>query len=60
MSTEYGEQEYDESALRGVLEEMTPENARVVWMSKEFQASPMQLLALGWSRSAIAHPLQVA
>ena len=37
-------QEYDGSALRGVLEEMTPENARVVWMSKNFQASPMQLL----------------
>ena len=48
----HGGQEYDGSALRNVLEEMTPGNARVVWMSKDFQASPMQLLPVGWMPQA--------
>ena len=30
-------QEYDESAIRGVLEELTPAHVRIMWSSKLFQ-----------------------
>ncbi len=30
-------QEYDESAIKGVLAELTPANVRIMWSSKLFQ-----------------------
>jgi len=32
-------QEYDESAIKGVLAELTPANVRIMWSSKLFQVS---------------------
>lgn len=39
-------QEYDDAALRKVLQEMTPQNARLVWSSKDFQARPIPQLKI--------------
>ena len=32
-------QEYNEAAIRNVLQELTPANARIMWSSKLFQVS---------------------
>ena len=37
-------QEYDEAAIRAVLQELTPANVRIMWSSKLFQVSTVHVL----------------
>ncbi len=36
-------QEYDESAIKGVLAELTPANVRIMWSSKLFQVCQIHI-----------------